>query len=89
MDDTRMLKGTLTVKDRKSVTLDCVSGIEGFDDTYISLATELGKTVIEGKDLKVESLSKDTGSIYITGHINSIYYSEPKSSKSLLNRIFK
>ena len=89
MDDTRIPKGTLTVKDRKSISLDCVSSIEGFDDTYISLATDLGRTVIEGKGLKVESMSKDTGSIYITGHINSIYYSEPKSSKSLLNRIFK
>ena len=89
MDDTKVLKGNLTVKDRKSVSLDCVSNIEGFDDTYISLSTALGRTVIEGKGLKVESLSKESGSIYITGHINAIYYSEPKASRPLLSRIFK
>lgn len=89
MEETRIPKGSLSVKDRRSVTLDCVSSIEGFDDTYISLSTDLGRTVIEGKNLKVESLSKDTGSIYITGHINSIYYSEPKTTKSILSRLFK
>lgn len=87
--DNKVLKGTLTLKDRKSVTLDGVNNIVGFDDTYISLSTDLGRAVIEGHDLKVESLSKESGCIQISGHINGIFYSEEKGAKNSIFRLFK
>ena len=87
--DNKVLKVTLTVKDRKNVVLDGVNNIEGFDETYISLSTDLGRVVIEGRDLKVESLSKETATIQISGHINGVYYSEDKGAKKSIFRLFK
>ena len=68
--DEREINGTTVIKDRKSISLDGVESIDGFDETYISLSTNLGKMIIEGKTLKVENLSKESGNIYITGHIH-------------------
>lgn len=81
--------GTLTVKERKSVTLDGVRNVEGFDESYVSLATESGKVVIEGHDLKIESLTKEDGAIFVTGKINGVYFSDEKPVKSVFARLFK
>ena len=87
MDKT--LAGTVNIFDRKSITVDGVESILGFDDTYVSLSTKLGKMIIEGENLKVENLSKEDENIFVTGKINSVFYTEEKAKSSLLNRIFK
>ncbi len=88
MED-KSLVGTVVIKDRKSITLDGVESIDAFDESYISLSTNLGKMIIEGSSLKVENLSKESGEIYITGHINSIFYTEEKAKKNYVFRLFK
>ncbi len=87
--DEKMLVGTATIKDRKSVRLDGVESIDGFDESYISLSTSLGKMVIEGKSLKVENLSSDSGEIVINGHIDSLFYVDQKLKKNSIFRLFK
>lgn len=82
-------KGTLKVEDRTSLTLDGVDNVLGFDEEYVSLETRLGKIVIEGRSLKIESLSKENGIILISGRINGILYSDEKPAKNVFARLFK
>ena len=91
MQDIKELAGSglLTVKDRKSVTLDGVKNVEGFDEGYVSLATNLGKVVIEGRGLKIESLTRENGVIFISGTINGVYYSEEKNTRGVFAGLFK
>ena len=81
--------GILTVRDRQSVTLDGVKNVEGFDEGYVSLATNSGKVIIEGKGLKIESLTRDDGVIFISGRINGVYYSEEKPERGFFSNLFK
>ena len=55
-----------------SFTMDGVNDIRGFDEGYVSLSTDSGKINVEGSDLKIESLSKEGGTIFISGNINII-----------------
>lgn len=88
MEET-VAKGTLIVEDRSSLTLDGVDNVLGFDEEYVSLETRLGKIVIEGRTLKIESLSKENGVILISGRINGILYSDEKPAKGVFARLFK
>ena len=81
--------GTVNITNRKSIEIDGVESINGFDAGYVALSTKLGKTIIEGQNLKVENMSKENGSIYITGKIDSVFFAEQKPHSSIAKRLFK
>ena len=78
----------LNVKERNSITLNGVCNVIGFDESYVTLATNEGKIIIEGESLKIESLTKAGGEINITGKICGVFYSEKKNIKSPFGRLF-
>ena len=80
----------MTVTDRRTLVLNGVKNVESFDEEYVSLMTENGRVNVEGRELKIESLSKDGGNILIVGSISGVYYlgDEPRQ-KGLFGRFFK
>ena len=83
-------KETVTVYDRKKVTLSGVLHIESFDEVYIMLAVEGGRIAIDGEELKVTSLTKDGGEINIIGEIKGIvFYRENEGRRAKGRGIFK
>ena len=78
----------LNLAARKNLTLDGVSNIVEFDGSYISLELDGELVKVEGEGMKVESLSKDDGTILISGKINGIYYTEEKSIVGFWKRLF-
>ncbi len=89
MQNTGLKHTNLIVSEKKSVSLDGVENVEGFDQNFISLKTVAGRITIEGDGLKIESLSKGNGEIKVIGNILGVYYSEIKKSKSILEKIFR
>lgn len=81
--------GKLIIENRKRLVLDGVSHVIGFDESYVSLDTSLGRVVVEGEGMKIESLSRDDGLICITGEISAVFYTEIKGKNGVLRRIFK
>ena len=79
-------KWIVTLVDGKVFTMNGVSNILGFDEGYILLDTSSGRMCVEGSDLKLESLTKDTGSVLIKGNISGFFLSESQDKK---NGIFK
>jgi sporulation protein YabP len=74
-------KYSITVTDRKILTMGGVNDIRGFDDEGIVLETELGRVHVEGNDLKIESLSREGGNILIKGDIEAVYFSDTPVKK--------
>ena len=74
-------KQTVTIVDRKVLTMGGVNDIRGFDDEGIVLETGLGRVHIEGSDLKIESLSREGGSILIKGEIEGLYFTDTEQKK--------
>ena len=70
-----------------SFTMDGVNDIRGFDEGYVSLSTDSGKINVEGSDLKIESLSKEGGTIFISGNISGIYVSSEDKKRGFFGRM--
>lgn len=81
--------GKLIIENRKLLCLDGVVHVVGFDEDYVSLDTSLGRVVIEGEGMKIESLTRDDGVIRISGEISAVFYTEIKTKSGVLRRIFK
>ena len=79
---------SLSVKDRNKLTLNGVSNIASFDESYVVLDTNEGKICIEGSGLKIESLSREGGEIEISGRINGVFYTQNKKVKGSISKLF-
>lgn len=89
MPEEKTQRGTLIIKDRKNAVVSGVKNILGFGEEYVELETELGRLVLEGKKMKIDSLVKEDGMINIVGYVSSAYYSEIKPKSGFLSRWFK
>ncbi len=70
----------------------CVTGAEdvlGFNEEVVNVNTTLGNLIVRGSSLHINKLSLETGEVEIDGIINSLQYNESKSSKSIMQRLFK
>ncbi len=79
---------SIVIDNRKRLVINGVINIEGFDDGEVTLIINEGKINVEGSELKIESLTKESGEIIITGDINGVFYSRQKLSSGLLSKIF-
>ena len=73
----------------KSFSMYGVSDIRGFDEGYVSLDTSSGRITVEGRDLKIESLSKEDGHIFVSGEVSGVFTeSSGETTKGFIKRIF-
>ena len=74
MNDTQ--KGSVKLTDRKTLAVDGVINVGGFDENFVIISTSLGELNVEGEGLKIENLSNERGEIFIRGKINAVYYAD-------------
>lgn len=81
----------LILEDRKVMSLTGVTDIDNFDDKSIKLYTELGELVVQGRDLRVNELNVETGSLCVEGDIWSLVYGDKSTRKTptILSKLFK
>ncbi len=88
MDITEKEK-SITITLGRSFSMYGVNDIRGFDEGYVSLDTKSGKVTLEGKDMKIESLSKEDGHIFVSGDISGVFCDrEIEKSRGFIKRIF-
>ena len=78
----------VNIKNKSSITLDGIVNILSFDENGVSLLSDSGKIQIEGKNLKIDSLTKDDGVISVLGDIDGLYYEREKPEISFFKKIF-
>ena len=83
----------LVINNRKTSMVTGVLDVLAFDLNEILLETEQGMLMVKGKDLHVNRLSVEKGEVDLTGHIDSVAYSEvqqvSKKGDSFLVKLFK
>ncbi len=84
MDNTHQ---ELIIKDKKTLSLNAVVNILDFSELEMTIETQLGTVVIEGEDMKIESLSKDEGTVCVVGRIEGFYYKKQREKKSLFSKV--
>lgn len=86
--DELQLPHKLTLQQREHLTMDGVTEVLSFDNTLITLKTQLGDLSIQGQDLQLKTLSLDGGQLAVTGHICGLHYEEPRQP-GFLERLFR
>lgn len=78
---------TLTVEDRRRLTLCGVKSVDVFTEDKIKLKTIVGGMNITGKGLKINLFSEGTGAFSCEGVISSVVFIEQKIG--FVKRFFK
>jgi sporulation protein YabP len=83
----------LVINNRKTSMVTGVLDVLAFDLNEILLETEQGMLMVKGKDLHVNRLTLEKGEVDLSGHIDSIAYSDVshnhKKNESLFTKLFK
>ena len=82
---------SITLKERKSMTVTGVTEIIKFDENCVSLDISDCQLNIEGEELKIEAFSTDQGDVSVSGHIDAIIYlgtTQDSYRRGFLKRIF-
>ncbi len=81
---------SLTVEDRKKLTVSGVTDVGAFDEDSITVYTDYGEIVIKGERLQVSVINTETGGLTAEGKINSVVYSDRKAGKQgFFSRVLK
>ena len=80
---------TLTLCDRKILTLTGVKDVGSFNEECITVILDGSELVVKGSALHINKLSVDTGELAIDGKISSMIYSQSVTGGGLLKRLFK
>ena len=83
----------LLLSNRRTGTISGVTDVISFDIAEILLETEQGMLMVKGKDLHVNRLSVEKGEVDLSGHIDSIAYSDVHQnagqSENFFMKLFK
>ena len=83
----------LVVNNRKTSMVTGVLDVLSFDLNEVLLETEQGMLMVKGKDLHVNRLSLEKGEVDLTGHIDSVAYSDihktAKKGENFFEKLFK
>ncbi len=80
---------SISLEDRKVLNLTGVCEVECSDDKQVVLKTTMGKLRISGSSLLIGSLNTDTGTLSLTGDINTLEYKEIKNKNGFFSSVFK
>jgi sporulation protein YabP len=83
-------KHSLTLTERKKLSLTGILEVESFREDGLELQTDLGFLQITGTDLHVEKLDLERGEVIVSGEVISLYYPEEQreKTKGILRRLF-
>lgn len=76
--------GRLVMEARRKLTLTGATEVVRFDEELAELNTQLGPLTIEGRELKLKTLSLDTGTVVVEGELIGLSYEEPRRKRGLL-----
>lgn len=83
-------KQTLTITNREVLLVNGVTKVLGFDRDYVLMDCESGKITVEGENLAIENLTKESGELKITGKITTVVFeNEKKERRGILSKLIK
>ena len=87
MGETRLaVPHSLTLSQRSRLTMTGVEEVAGFNDNTVILRTDMGTLTVQGRELKLKTLSPE-GTIAIEGTVSALQYEEPRPVGGWLRRL--
>lgn len=66
----------LILQNRNLAELSGVSDVDSFDENVVIAYTSMGELTLRGQNLHVQRLDVESGSLTVSGHIDSLQYSD-------------
>ncbi len=80
----------VVLEDRKKLSVTGVSDVDSFDESTVSVYTELGELTVRGTGLHINKLNTDTGELTLEGQIDALIYAqEQQSNRGFFGRVFR
>lgn len=76
----------LELTDRRRLVLDGVEHVGTFDESEISLDTNMGFLLLKGKGMHITELNLEKGKLTVEGFISLIQFIEGKSAKGVKDK---
>ena len=90
MSDKILLPHTVTIENRKDMTVSGVIQVVAYDEYRLVLKTDYGRLLIQGKNLMASEISSSQNVLKLSGDIEVVQYQAKKAqSEGLLSRLFK
>ena len=85
-----MMPHNLILEDRKRMMVSGVQDVDCFDEESIILFTNMGRLVVQGQNLHVNSFDVESGEFFLEGDVHSLNYTEGgKEKKTFFSRLFR
>lgn len=79
---------SLTLKNRKALSVTGATEVLSVEEDAVVVKTGLGTLVIQGRGLKIRTLSPEGGRVEVDGTVTALIYEEPKRSGGVMRRLF-
>ncbi len=92
MDNDIMSSHSISVTERKNISITGVKKIDSFDNEEFLMDTVMGYVIIKGEDLEIVKLDTFQGNVSIKGKINSFVYTDngvKKKDEGFFGKLFK
>ena len=87
MSDTSNLPHTLSLSERKKLTMTGALEVVSFEESFVVLKTALGTLTVLGENLQLKQLNPEGGNVAVEGEISALQYEQPWSGGSWLHRL--
>lgn len=87
MTEGQNLPHTLSLTERKKLTMTGAMEVVSFDESFVVINTALGTLTVQGSDLQLKQLSPEGGSVAVEGQISSLNYEQSRHGGSWLSRL--
>ena len=74
----------IILENRSRLSVSGVEEVSGFDESIVQMQTELGALTVHGSNLRVETLSVDSGDLLVVGDISDLSYADVPVRRSAL-----
>lgn len=71
------------LNERKNLNITGVSEVMSFEEDLVVLKTSLGTLLVQGRGLKLKTLSPDGGQVAVEGTVSAMSYQEPRARRRL------
>lgn len=80
---------TVYLENRNKLVLSGIKDILSFDEETVTLISSLGKIVVRGNGIRIESFGTESTDIVMQGKFDAVIYLGESSSGSFVRRLFK
>ena len=89
MADGQQAPHTLTLDERRKLTVTGVSEVVSFDEDAIILQTSFGRLTVYGQNLQLKQLTPAGGNVAVEGQVDSLSYEDQQPAGSWFRRLFE